>query len=84
MKHNKLDAYLLQETHLAGDFERHLMFDYYLIHHGPEIQPPNEAKGGVAIILSPELDKRTPKKNLTQPLPNLYLLSAFGIQGQRL
>jgi hypothetical protein len=31
------------------------MYDYYLIHHGPETQPTNGAKGGVAIVLSPEL-----------------------------
>jgi exonuclease III len=55
MKTNNLDAYLIQETHLAGDFEKLIMFDYYLIHHGPEIQPSNGAKGGVAIILSPDL-----------------------------
>lgn len=52
---NNLDSYLIQETHLAGDFEQ-LIYDYYLIHHGPETQPTNGAKGGVAtIVLSPEL-----------------------------
>jgi hypothetical protein len=55
MKYNNLDAYLLQETHLAGDFKKYLMFGYYLIHHGPEVQPTSGAKGGVAIILSPHL-----------------------------
>jgi hypothetical protein len=55
MKNNNLDAYLIQETHLAGDFDKYLMFDYYLIHHGPEVQPANGAKGGVAIILTPDL-----------------------------
>jgi hypothetical protein len=55
MKENNLDAYLVQETHLAGDFEKTLISDYYLIHHGPETQPSNGAKGGVAIILSPDL-----------------------------
>jgi hypothetical protein len=55
MKLNNLDAYLIQETHLAGDFEKHIMFDYYVIHHGPETQPSNGAKEGVAVILSPDL-----------------------------
>jgi hypothetical protein len=34
MKDKKIDAYLIQETHLAGDFEKSLTFDYYIIHHG--------------------------------------------------
>jgi hypothetical protein len=55
MKENNLDAYLVHETHLAGDFKKTLIFNYYLIHHGPKIQPSNGAKGDVAIILSPEL-----------------------------
>ncbi len=32
--------------------------DHYFIHHGPESQPKNGAKGGVAIILSPELARQ--------------------------
>ena len=55
MKNNNIDAYLIQETHLAGDFEKILLLDHYFIHHGPEYQPANGAKGGVAIILSPDL-----------------------------
>jgi hypothetical protein len=55
MKNCNIDAYLIQETHLAGSFRKYLMFDYYLIHHDPEIQLANGAKGGVAIILSPNL-----------------------------
>jgi hypothetical protein len=55
MGSNNLDAYLVQETHLAGDFKKHLTFDYYIIHHGPESQPLNEANKGVAIVLSQEL-----------------------------
>ncbi len=55
MKENNLDAYLVQETQLAGDFRKTLIFDYYLIHHGPKIQTSNGAKGDVAIILSTEL-----------------------------
>jgi hypothetical protein len=31
------------------------MLDHYIIHHVPESQPSSGAKGGVAIILSPEL-----------------------------
>ena len=55
MKKKNIDAYLIQETHLSGDFEKFIIDNYYLIHHGPEAQPTNGAKGGVAIILSPEL-----------------------------
>jgi hypothetical protein len=55
MRDNNIDAYLIQETHLPGDFEKILLLDYYLIHHGPEHQPASGAKGGVAIILSADL-----------------------------
>ena len=55
MKKNKIDAYLIQETHLAGNFEKLLINDFYFIHHGPETQPTHGKNGGVAIILSPEL-----------------------------
>jgi len=55
MEKNDIDAYLIQETHLAGDFEKYLINGYYIIHHGPETQPINGAKGGVAIILSPQM-----------------------------
>jgi len=55
MKKKNIDAYLIQETHLPGTFEKYIYDNYYLIHHGPECQPTNGAKGGVAIILSPEL-----------------------------
>ncbi len=55
MKKNRIDAYLIQETHLAEDFEKTIFDNYYLIHHGPPNQPSSGAKGGVAIILSPEL-----------------------------
>ena len=55
MKENTIDAYLIQETHLAGDFEKILLLDHYFIHHGPEHEPAIGAKGGVAIILSPDL-----------------------------
>ena len=55
MKKKNIDAYLIQETHLSGDFEKFIIDNYYFIHHGPEAQPTKGAKGGVAIILSPEL-----------------------------
>jgi hypothetical protein len=50
-----IDAYLIQETHLSGDFKKTIIEDYYLIHHGPQNQPTNGAKGGVAIILFPRI-----------------------------
>jgi hypothetical protein len=52
-KHN-IQAYLIQETHLAGDFTMQISGGHTIIHHGPEAQPTNGAKGGVAIILCPE------------------------------
>ena len=55
MEKNDIDAYLIQETHLAGDFEKFLSNNYYFIHHGPESQPVNGKRGGVAIIHSPSL-----------------------------
>jgi hypothetical protein len=55
MKEKRIDAYLIQETHLPGDLEKTISNIYYIIHHGPPTQPTNGAKGGVAIILSPEL-----------------------------
>ena len=55
MQQKNIDAYLIQETHLAGDFEKFLINDYYIIHHGPETQPVNGKRGGVAIFLSPDL-----------------------------
>jgi exonuclease III len=55
MKDQKIDAYLIQETHLEGDFEKKILNDFLFIHHGPPKQPPQGAKGGVGIILSPEL-----------------------------
>ena len=58
MKEKHIDAYLIQETHLAGDFEKFLLLDYYLILHGPENQPSNGAEGGVAIILSPDMHRQ--------------------------
>jgi hypothetical protein len=67
MKKNNIDAYLIQETHLAGDFGKNLILDHYMVYHGPETQPSSGAKGRVAIILTPELahqwiSSRTAKK----------------------
>jgi len=58
MEKKKIDAYLIQETHLAGDFEKFLINDFYFIHHGPESQPANGKRGGVAIILSPDMHRQ--------------------------
>jgi hypothetical protein len=55
MKDQKKDAYLIQETHLEGAFEKKILNDFLFIHHGHPKQPPQGAKGGVGIILSPEL-----------------------------
>jgi hypothetical protein len=55
MKEKNIDVYLIQETHLVGDFEKTLIDNFFMIHRGPEEQPLRGAKGGVAIVLSPEL-----------------------------
>jgi hypothetical protein len=55
MKKKNLDAMLITETHLEGDFERILPKGQLLIHHGPRVQPSLGAKGGVAVILSEDL-----------------------------
>ena len=55
MKEKNIDVYLIQETHLVGDFEKTLIDNFFMIHHGPQEQPLRGAKGGVAIVLSPEL-----------------------------
>ena len=49
-----IDAYMLQEMHLEGNFTKILPSGHFLIHHGPDTQPRQGAKGGIAIILSPE------------------------------
>lgn len=40
---------------LEGDFQKILPRNQLLIHHGPEKNPQQGAKGGVGVILSPEL-----------------------------
>jgi hypothetical protein len=39
MKEKNIDAYLIQETHLAGDFEKTLKDVFFIIYLGPEEQP---------------------------------------------
>ena len=55
MDSKNLDAYIIQETHLLGDYTTTLPKGNILIHHGPETQPTRGAKGGVGIILSKDL-----------------------------
>jgi len=61
----KINAFLIQEMHLEGDYMKQLPEGKILIHHGPEIQPSQGAKGRVAIILLAEMEeawKRTGMK----------------------
>ena len=51
MDKKKIGAFLIQEMHLEGDYMKQLPGGKILIHHGPETQPKQGAKGGVAIIL---------------------------------
>ena len=53
METKNLDTYIIQETH--RDFERILLKEMIMIHHGPDMQPTRRAKGGVAIIHSKRL-----------------------------
>jgi len=57
MMGKKIQACLIQETHLQGDFSQRISGDLTFIHHGPEIQPTKGAKGGLGIILSKEWTK---------------------------
>jgi len=50
MEKKTLDTYIIQETHLEGDFRKYLTGDKIMIHHGPSIQPRG-AREGAAIIL---------------------------------
>ena len=50
-----IDAFMIQETHLEGDFVKILPKGQLFIHHGPNVQPHQGAKRGVMIILSPEM-----------------------------
>jgi len=51
IEEKKIDAYILQETHLEGDYMKIMNNGFVMIHHGLR-QPKNGAKGGVAIIIS--------------------------------
>jgi len=55
MDSKSINAYILQETHLKGSFITYLPKGQLMIHHGLESQPKQGAKGGIAIILSPEM-----------------------------
>ena len=50
MDKKKINAFLIQEMHLEGDYMKQLPGGKILIHHGPETQPKQGAKGRVAII----------------------------------
>jgi hypothetical protein len=54
-KKKSIDAFILTETHLEGNFQSILPLNQLFICHGPEKQPTQGAKGGVGVILSPEL-----------------------------
>ncbi len=55
MEKKNIDAFILTEMHLEGDFQNFLPRNQLFIHHRPEKQPLQGAKGGVGVILSPEL-----------------------------
>jgi len=57
MEEKNIDAYIIQETHVEGDYPKILNNGYVMVHHGPTQLLRNGAKGGVAIILSREFDK---------------------------
>ena len=57
MEKKKIDAYILQETHLEEDYMKIMNNGFIMIHHGLPRQPNNEAKEGVVIIISKEFDK---------------------------
>jgi len=55
MDSKSIDACMLQETHLPGDFIMYLPKGQPMIHHSPKSQPNQGAKGGIAIILCPKM-----------------------------
>jgi len=55
MESKSIDAFVIKETHLNGDFIKILPKGQLFFLHGPNVQPHQGAKGGVAIILSPEM-----------------------------
>ena len=44
MTDKNIQAYLIQETHLQGDFTQRISGDLTFIHHSPKIQPTKGAK----------------------------------------
>jgi len=57
MGKRKINAYILQEIYLEGDYMKIMNNSFIMIHHHPLRQPKNRAKGGVVIIISKEFDK---------------------------
>ena len=47
MEERNVDAYIIQETHLEGDYTKILNNGDIMVHHRPTQQPRNGAKGGV-------------------------------------
>jgi exonuclease III len=52
MKHHKIQAFLIQETHLAEDYISQITDDFLLIHHGPKKRTNiwNQRRSGNNII----------------------------------
>ena len=61
-KTKQIQAYLITETHLEGDFIKNLTNNYLFIHHAPKKQE-KARRGGVAIILSPEFPRCISEKS---------------------
>ena len=57
MEGKKIDTFMIKETQLEGNYIKILPRKFMMIHHGPELQPHQGAKGSVAIILSPGMSK---------------------------
>ena len=71
MINNDIDAYLLQETLLTGDWEKEIR-GYLVIHHNHDKDKKKKKKGrekrGVAIILSPYFRKAFEKAGKPKPI----------------
>ena len=55
MRDRCIDFLCVQETHLAGTFEKKIN-EFLFLHHGPTTQP-GRGSGGVGIIMSPQAQK---------------------------
>jgi len=53
----KIQAFLIVEACLEGNFVKYLPKNQIMIHHGPYKQLKQGATGGVAIILSQEFEE---------------------------